>query len=101
MTRQHDTITKTRAATIDGAWNTDDVASGISERLLGSSPRRRDEVHGAAGLDGPEELHRDEPGRFGGAPYGLVPFDLLAPCRLIYPVYTLFRQLWRPRLATA
>jgi hypothetical protein len=24
-----------------------------------------------------------------GAPYGLVPFDLLAPSRLIYPVYTL------------
>ena len=49
MTRQHDTITKTRAATIDGAWNTDDVTSGISERLLGSPPRRRDEVHGATG----------------------------------------------------
>src|SRR5215468_1514344 len=27
-----------------------------------------------------------------GAPYGLVPFDLLAPSRLIYPVYTLFRN---------
>ena len=26
-----------------------------------------------------------------GVPYGLVPFDLLAPSRLIYPVYTLFR----------
>ena len=28
----------------------------------------------------------------GGTPYGLVPFDLLAPSRLIYPVYTLFRN---------
>ena len=27
-----------------------------------------------------------------GVPYGLVPFDLLAPSRLIYPVYTLFRN---------
>ena len=27
-----------------------------------------------------------------GTPYGLVPFDLLAPSRLIYPVYTLFRN---------
>ena len=26
-----------------------------------------------------------------GTPYGLVPFDLLAPSRLIYPIYTLFR----------
>ena len=31
MTRQHDTIMKTRAATIDGAWNTDDVTAGISQ----------------------------------------------------------------------
>jgi hypothetical protein len=29
---------------------------------------------------------------FSGTPYGLVPFDLLAPSRLIYPVYTLFRN---------
>jgi hypothetical protein len=27
-----------------------------------------------------------------GVPYGLVPFDLLAPSRLIYPVYTLCRN---------
>ena len=35
MTRQHDTITKTRAATMDGAWNTDDVTSGISQDFWG------------------------------------------------------------------
>ena len=64
MTRGHDTIMKTRAATIDGAWNTDDVVGGISPGLLGSPEGRRHEVHGQPGLDGPEELHRPEPRRF-------------------------------------
>ena len=35
MTRSHDTILKTRAATIDGAWNTDDVTAGISQDFWG------------------------------------------------------------------
>jgi hypothetical protein len=88
MTRQHDAITKTRAATIDGAWNTDDVTSGISNEFW-SHPRsgamkfmanrdsmvRKNFTAGNLGIS--------------GTPYGLVPFDLLAPSRLIYPVYTL------------
>ena len=85
MTRQHDAITKTRAATIDGAWNTDDVTSGISNEFW-SHPRS-----GAMKF----MANRDSMVRknftatnlgAGGAPYGLVPFDLLAPSRLIYPV---------------
>ena len=100
MTRPHDTITKTRAATIDGAWNTDDVTSAISNEFWGHPRSGCDEVHGAAGLDGPEELHRDEPGRrrHSVRPGAVRPGRA---ARLIYPVYTLFRQLWRPRLATA
>ena len=35
MTRQHDTILKTRAATVDGAWNTDGVVDGISPDFWG------------------------------------------------------------------
>ena len=65
MTRSHDTIMKTRAATIDGAWNTDDVVGGISQDFWGHPKRRRDEVHGQPGLDGAEELHRNQPGAFG------------------------------------
>ncbi len=35
MQRSHDTILKTRAATMDGAWNTDDVVGGISQDFWG------------------------------------------------------------------
>ena len=36
MTRQHDAIIKTRAATLDGAWNTDDVVGSISQDFWGN-----------------------------------------------------------------
>jgi hypothetical protein len=88
MTRSHDTIMKTRAATVDGAWNTDDVVGGISQDFW-NHPRA-----GAMKF----MAQRDSMVRknftatnlgLTGTPYGLVPFDLLAPSRLIYPVYTL------------
>jgi hypothetical protein len=91
MTRSHDTIMKTRAATVAGAWETDSVVSGIRDEFW-SHPRagamkfmaQRDAMvrknFTATSLGG------------AGAPYGLVPFDLLAPSRLVYPVYTLFRN---------
>ena len=42
---------------------------------------------------GPEAVRSFTAGNLGfGAVSGLVPFDLLAPSRLIYPVYTLFRN---------
>ena len=78
MTRQHDTILKTRAATVDGAWNTDGVVDGISPDFWGhpkagamkymasrDSMVRKNFTAGNLGLS--------------GTPYGLVPFDLLAP----------------------
>ncbi len=41
---------------------------------------------------GPEALKSFTAGNLGiGSVSGLVPFDLLAPSRLIYPVYTLYR----------
>ena len=81
MTRSHDTIMKTRAATIDGAWNTDDVVGGISQDFWG---------HPKAGAMKfmAKNFTATNLG-LSGTPYGLVPFDLLAPSRLIYPVYTL------------
>ena len=72
MTRQHDTILKTRAATVDGAWNTDGVVDGISPDFWGhpkagamkfmasrDSMVRKNFTAGNLGLS--------------GTPYGLVP----------------------------
>jgi hypothetical protein len=88
MTRQHDTITKTRAATVDGAWNTDDVVSSISSDFWGHP--RAGAMKFMAQRDSMVRKNFTATNLGGsGAPYGLVPFDLLAPSRLIYPVYTL------------
>ena len=61
MTRQHDTITKTSAATIDGRVEHRRCGRPGSPTTSGATRGRRHEVHGVPGLDGPEELHRDEP----------------------------------------
>ena len=91
MTRQHDTIMKTRAATMDGAWNTDDVVGGISGDFWGHP--RAGAMKFMASRDSMVRKNFTATNLGGsGAPYGLVPFDLLAPSRLIYPVYTLFRN---------
>jgi hypothetical protein len=88
MTRSHDTIMKTRAATIDGAWNTDDVVGGISNDFWGHP--RAGAMKFMASRDSMVRKNFTATNLGGsGAPYGLVPFDLLAPSRLIYPVYTL------------
>ena len=88
MTRSHDTIMKTRAATMDGAWNTDDVVSGISNDFWGHPKSQA--MKFMAQRDSMVRKNFTATNLGGsGAPYGLVPFDLLAPSRLIYPVYTL------------
>jgi len=91
MQRSHDTITKTRAATIQGAWDTDSVVGGISGDFW-NHPRA-----GAMKFMATRDAQVRKnftAGNLGaaGTPYGLVPFDLLAPSRLVYPVYTLFRN---------
>lgn len=91
MQRQHDTITKTRAATIDGAWNTDDVVAGISPEFW-SHPKAGAMKFMAARDSMVRKNFTATNQNLAGTPYGLVPFDLLAPSRLIYPVYTLFRN---------
>lgn len=85
MTRSHDAILKTRAATIDGAWNTDDVVGGISNDFWGHPTAKA--MKYMAGRDSMVRKNFTATNLGGsGTPYGLVPFDLLAPSRLIYPV---------------
>ena len=75
MTRSHDTIMKTRAATIDGAWNTDDVVGGISNDFWGHPQAKAMKF-----MAGRDAMVRKSftAGNLGtsGVPYGLVPFDL-------------------------
>ena len=72
MTRQHDAIVKTRAATIDGAWNTDDVTSGISPEFWGHP--RAGAMKYMAGRDSMVRKNFTATNLGGsGAPYGLVP----------------------------
>ena len=88
MTRSHDTIMKTRAATMDGTWNTDDVVSGISSDFWGHP--RSGAMKFMANRDSMVRKNFTATNQsLAGTPYGLVPFDLAAPARLIYPVYTL------------
>jgi hypothetical protein len=80
-----------RTATLEGTRNSDSVLGGMSPQftqhrsfapmyyqLKNSAALNKSFTAGNLGLN--------------GVPYGLVPFDLLAPSRLIYPVYTLFRN---------
>ncbi len=80
-----------RTATMRGVRDTDSVLEGVSRDFLNhrafapiayqvkqSAVLNKSFTAGNLGLN--------------GVPYGLVPFDLLAPSRLIYPVYTLFRN---------
>ena len=100
MTRQYDAITLTKSATIDGHQNTDDVVAAIRDDFWNHP--KAGAMKFMASRDAMVRKNFTATNQDGsGTPYGLVPFDLLAPSRLIYPVYTLFRQLWRPRLATA
>ncbi len=91
ITKSHQAILDVRTATMRGAWDTDSVMSGMSQDFWNNSQML------AAGY----QARKDASIRkafsatnlgLGGVPYGLVPFDLLAPSRLIYPVYTLFRN---------
>jgi hypothetical protein len=85
MTRSHDTIMKTRAATVDGAWNTDGVVEGIRDDFWNHP--RAGAMKYMASRDSMVRKNFTATNLGGaGTPYGLVPFDLLAPSRLIYPV---------------
>jgi hypothetical protein len=80
-----------RTATMRGVRDTDDVLAGVSRDFL----NHRSFAPIAYQVKQSAVLNKSfTAGNLGlnGVPYGLVPFDLLAPSRLIYPVYTLFRN---------
>jgi hypothetical protein len=95
-TRGRDTIVKSRAAAMAGAWDTEDVLSGIAPEFW-NHPRAGAMYFQALEAAATRKSYAATVGKnftagnlgTAGTPYGLVPFDLLAPSRLIYPIYTL------------
>lgn len=80
-----------RTATMQGTRNTEDVLASLSTDFK----QHRSFAPLSYQLNQSAQLNKSfTAGNLGlnGVPYGLVPFDLLAPSRLIYPVYTLFRN---------
>lgn len=102
MRRSHDTIMKSRASAMAGAWDTENVLGGINPEFWSHpqvSGRYPALYHQAVEAAATRKNYAATIGKnftgtntnTAGTPYGLVPFDLLAPSRLIYPIYTLFR----------
>src|SRR5215469_16509224 len=80
-----------RHATLNGTRDSDAVLNNLSPQFTG----HRSFAPTFYQLKQSAQLNKSfTAGNLGmnGVPYGLVPFDLLAPSRLIYPVYTLFRN---------
>jgi hypothetical protein len=107
LSKSHQAILDTRAAVAEGRWDSDSVAARFSPDFLrhpaagnigyrlanDASVRKSMDISLAKsmGVDLPKSFTATNMGT-SGQPYGLVPFDLLAPSRLVYPVYTLFRN---------
>jgi hypothetical protein len=82
---------RTKAATTQGRYDAETVLSGLSTDFTGH-PQFSGRF---AALKASAEIQKNFTAQNlggAGAPYGLVPFDLAAPSRLVYPVYTLFRN---------
>ena len=101
LSKSHQAILDTRAAAFDGRWNSSGTAARINPELWRQAPQQYKGLGMQLVNDAETRKAMDATtgksftaGNLGlnGAPYGLVPFDLLAPSRLIYPVYTLFRN---------
>jgi hypothetical protein len=108
LSQSHEAILETRAAVLEGRWETENVASKISPDFLRRPEagnlgyrmandmdiRKSMDVTLGKSFTAAEAQKSFTATNMGtaGVPYGLVPFDLLAPSRLIYPVYTLFRN---------
>jgi hypothetical protein len=97
----HRAIMDVRAATAEGRWDSENVASRISPDVWKQAPQRYQGLGMMLANDANVRKSMDATlgksftalnSGTSGQPYGLVPFDLLAPSRLIYPVYTLFRN---------
>lgn len=95
INKSHQAILDVRTATVQGAWDTDNVMSGMSGDFWGATRQNKQYAGLYSMAQRDAQLRKAfSAGNLGqaGVPYGLVPFDLLAPSRLIYPVYTLFRN---------
>ena len=105
-TKAHQATLDLRAETQRGYRNRADVVKNLNPGFLNnfgylktalSAPSLGEQI--GQMLGGSSELAKSfTAGNLGiGSVYGLVPFDLLAPSRLIYPMYTVFRnKLPRP-----
>ena len=107
MRKAGQAILDVKTATLEGAWDTENTLSRVSPEFWGHrqaaglrtkamesyySRRAMSQIlEKTVGADVGKSFTAGNLG-FTGVPYGLVPFDLLAPSRLIYPVYTLFRN---------
>lgn len=107
-TRAHQATMDLRVATAMGYRNKDQVVKGMSSKFLDdfgylktalTAPSVGQQLQQMlAQLGGADASKSFTAGNLGiGSIYGLAPFDLRAPSRLIYPVYTVFRnKLPRP-----
>jgi hypothetical protein len=88
-----------RSATREGIYSKRSVVKSMSDDFLGrfGALRTALEAPGLADFVGalatPDVMRSFTAGNLGlGSTYGLTPFNLLAPSRLIYPIYTLYRN---------
>ena len=102
LTKSHQAAMDLRVETKRGFENRADVVKGLNPDFLNqhgflktalSAPSVAEQVQQILGVASPDLARSFTAGNLGlGSVSGLVPFDLLAPSRLIYPVYTVFRN---------
>ena len=101
LSKSHQAILDSRATAVEGRWNSANVARSINPELWKQAPKQYQGLGMMLSNDAEVRKSMDTAMNksftagnlnVSGQPYGLVPFDLLAPSRLIYPVYTLFRN---------
>lgn len=88
-----------RAATRQGIYAKREVVKSMSQDFLGQFGAMRTALEAPSIFDvmgqvaSPELVRSFTAGNLGiGSTYGLTPFNLLAPSRLIYPIYTVYRN---------
>lgn len=108
LTKAHAATMSLRTETNKGYTNKGEVVKGLNPQFLGqfgnlrtalTAPSVNESLQQIVTAIGNPDLTRSfTAGNLGiGTVSGLVPFDLLAPSRLIYPMYTVFRnKLPRP-----
>jgi hypothetical protein len=104
LSKSHQAILDVRAGAAEGRWASENVIGAINPEIWRHPGAHAFGVGGlGTKLASDCETRKSMDATLGksftalnqatsGQPYGLVPFDLLAPSRLIYPVYTLFRN---------